>query len=164
MDVESFASYVHWIYTGTIKIKADEPDAEKKDGVTIQLALIRLYIAADTLSDMALRNATIDRMIATCNNVTPGPTRVTLVYDNTPDGSKLRQLMTDYYLNYTDLETFKEKGEKFPKAFLVDVLCNKMNHPNTALNRLSSPIAIARSQKSCRYHEHGDQLPECSKA
>lgn len=122
MDVESFTSYVHWIYTGTIKIKADESGATQKDGPTVQLALIRLYIAADVLSDKALRNATIDRIVMNSKMVRPGPTRVNLVYDNTPEGSKLRQLMVDCWVSCSKAETFKEKSEKFPKEFLADVL------------------------------------------
>lgn len=175
MDLASFTSYIHWAYTGSVKVRDDPDDDEALASATksgnkpgrgvigdIKLCLIKLYIAADMLMDKRLRNAAIDRLMSMCilANSTPGSQLVTLAYESTPEGSKLRQWFIDAYSDFGDMQWWKENGQELPKAFLFDVLfCKMAVIPKV---HVRNSVAVKRHEE-CKYHEHDEEVPKCVK-
>lgn len=96
--------------------------ANYKDGNVRRLALTNLYAAADVCCDLRLRNATIDRLIASEGllGTSPGTVAVSLACKDTPFDSTPRKLLIDYYLNFTNAEWLRKHAELFPEAFIVD--------------------------------------------
>lgn len=149
-----FKSYIHWIYSGTVVIKEDdEPPA---NGIWGYLSLCRLYVAGDALGDMALRNAVMDRLFAgrIRKRNFPGVDPAEIAYTQTPEGSNLRNFLIDVFAIGTFPKWIKERGDKLPVQFLVDIIHARMT------NKYEKSAKLADFDK-CRYHEHNDELPAC---
>lgn len=158
MDVDSFASYVHWAYTGIVRVKDDEVVDLTRDATQtgcLKIQLIKLYTAADVLIDTQLRNATIGRLVENCrcSNTIPGISHVNAAYESTAEGSKLRQFLADSYMDFAKAEFFKKEGGKLPKEFLVDLLERKMSQ--TKPTAVSASLAVIYHEDG-KYHEHDE--------
>lgn len=159
MEVDTFKSYTHWIYTGDVvfDMDCDDSTTDSKHH-KLFMDLVKLYIAADSLGDMRLRNSVIDRLIATEEAIkkSPGPEMITLAYEATPTGSNLRKLLVDYYLRLkgSNATWFEQYADYFPKAFLIDYVYNNMA-------RYSEEFVRPSRKNRCKYHEHNDEVPKC---
>lgn len=160
MEVETFKSYVHRVYTGDVVLEIDSSDSTTENKLSKLLVdLVKLYIAADSLGDMRLRNSVIDRLMTAteeANRKGPSPQAITLAYGATPTGSNLRKLFVDYYLYLREENAswFKDHADCFPKAFLIDYAYNNMA-------RYSEKAVMPSTKNRCKYHEHNDELPKC---
>lgn len=164
MDTDSFASYVHWVYTHTVRVRDDDdPVMEATEGqiAAVKVSLIKVYVAADVLLDTLLRNAAIDQIVAVGkrSKTIPGSSQVNLAFESTPAGSKLRELIVDCYVHFNDVKWLEENGESFSKAFLFDVLCAKMKRKRHSKGCLEFVESLHRD---CKYHEHSDNVPKCA--
>lgn len=167
MDLASFTSYIHWAYTGAVKVRDDAeeevvfgPRTDRELVGGIKSCLIKLYIAASGLLSPRLQNAAIDRLIALgiSSNSIPGTQLVTLAYEKTPSESKLRQFMVDSHSDFADMKWWRENGHELPREFVLDVLYSKMEGIGKIPVRES---VAAKFHEECKYHEHGASIPKC---
>jgi len=129
-------------------------DAEISTGTIRYTRLVELYILADQLDDQELRNEIIDEIIRLQNDVKngPGTDLAEIIYTNTPEGSKLRNLLADLYVTSRDGPWFRKHGDMLPHSLLLDM------HLRTLEGEFRAPCYRNR----CRYHEHDKARPECS--
>lgn len=154
-DVASLEVYLQWIYTGNIVVvNAEEvTEEEAKDGSSRYLALAELYVLADHLDDIHLRNAVIDAIVDLRMAIgrCPPPKVPAVAYKETPEGSNLRKLLTDYYTSCNDVKWFKENGSTLPQGLMVDIV----------VRHKQPPLPIHDRLRKCDYHEHNDEVPKC---
>ena len=156
VDVAIFKIYVQWIYTGEIVVIDPEEltDHESKNAPTRYLRLTQLYVLADRLEDVHLRNAVVDTFLKLVDETRKCPSirAIEKAYEQTAGGSMLRILFSDYYVQLDCAEWFKECREDLPQDFIFDVLVQ---------SKQCSKIEPAWEDR-CRYHEHNGKVPKCA--
>lgn len=122
-DVEPdiFSLYLFWVHRGKLAVR-NEWDLRDEDWYEhanlAQTRLIKLWILADRLADIKLRNATMDEMIAAVGRLsneysfdlfTPEMTNV--VWSATTTGRPLRRLLLDYHISNVWVEDVEDNME-----------------------------------------------------
>jgi hypothetical protein len=158
-DVEAFAIYIQWVYNN--KIVLLEPEDVKSDGNALRRTrlLVNLYILADLAGNTSLMNQTVDEYneLLQAVKVGPCPADVTRAYDDTPDKSKLRKFVLDWYLSTVQIDWLEKNMSAMPDQFVRDLA---IGFGKMAANgaRPKSPY----TREKCEYHIHNDDDPECS--
>lgn len=132
--------------------------------------LIKLYLLADKLQDIATTNMVMDKIeqFYRTTQVHPGQSTVYTVYHSTERGSPLRKLLRNMWFYYTDKMTiWRAQEHGFPKEFLRDEFEHFImvkaagkgldNFSNVALNDHLEGGGPAW----CRYHQHDEEHPFC---
>lgn len=153
-DPEIFAIYSHWIYSSEV----DVPDVDKPGtaGSVARRQLAALYILADHLDDKSLRNAVVDEYLTSSRDASsgPGPNTVKLVWSETPDNCKFRNLVLDFFVTRHDNGIWLERDrDNLPAAFYCDLAL--------AFARAGEKTKPTQAAK-CTYHEHDEENPSCS--
>lgn len=150
-----FEDYLHWIYTGTITAIENNPD----NSLLQNRCLTRLYLAADKLDDILLRNAAIDSLLTlfSCGQLKVNSSLFSETYEGTTENSPLRRLLVDIYLSTSNTADWVQReAEHLPRQFLVDLVCGRMEKSN---EKTPAPNKNDR----CKYHEHSQRSSECWK-
>ncbi|KAF2483579.1 hypothetical protein BDY17DRAFT_310554 [Neohortaea acidophila] len=157
IKADTFRSYVHWLYTGNALVTNKTIDGVQRpyfDSYAIKeriQLLTELYIAADMLADLPLRNAVIDALVehlSIGDCVLAGTIEMT--YTHTPETSKIRKLFVDHCRTLRSVNFFKVVGERLPHGFLLDLVM-EMTGTNPAVAKLTYA-------DRCRYHEHSEHM------
>jgi hypothetical protein len=169
-DVEPdiFSLYLFWVHRGKLAVR-HEWDPRDEDWYThanfAQTRLIKLWILADRLADIRLRNATMDEMIAAVGRLsdeynfdlfTPDMTNV--VWSATTPGRPLRRLLLDFRISDVWVEDVEENMDEFHPEFLKELMLaalNKVNYQDDVI----SPFDRVTNEH-CYYHDHDDKVLE----
>lgn len=160
VDVESWATYVHWIYSHEIitldpsEVEGDQTGSKRKN------QLIHLYTLADILDDMSLRNEVVDSYKELAQeSMNWNSASLPQLLSSIPEHSKFRKLILDYALRVPDssAEFLKEHGEQLPRSFLVEIATAVLN-AGVDKGNFTAPA----NKPACAYHEHDDSLPPCT--
>jgi hypothetical protein len=124
VEPEIIQRYVDWTY-------CDAPiaDAEAADAMTMS---IKLYLLADLLDDVRLRNKTTKAVYRYINVefLAPGPRGIKAIWEKTPPGSLMRKLAVDAVTTRLDAELFEKHIEEWPAGLLQQVAA-KLKHQAT---------------------------------
>lgn len=158
-DVKTFEVYMQWAYHGSIVTMTPEEQLHDLGAPRRFANLADLYVLADRLEDMGLRNATIEeikRVTIEVNN-DPGPEAIAIAYENTHDTSKLREYVRDCYAHsHGGIEWFEEHRSGLPTAFIFEVMLQ--------MKKAKGKLAVTPSRETgCKYHEHGDDVSQCAR-
>lgn len=154
VDEDIWATYFHWIYSGEVVPLDEEQIEHDESGVECRNRLINLYILADVVDDMALRNEVVDQFQAnfdktnewTCDNIV-------LLLDSTTKKSKLRSLMVDYALcTRSDTADFLESNcDAVPLSFqneiLVKLLSGECGRWRQYLYAANASLQLSRARR-----------------
>lgn len=169
-DVEPdiFSLYLFWVHRGKLAVR-NEWDPRDEDWYEhanlAQTRLIKLWILADRLADIKLRNATMDEMIAAVGRLsneysfdlfTPDMTNV--VWSATTTGRPLRRLLLDYHISNVWVEDVEDNMEEFHPEFLKELMLaalNKVNYQDGVMSPFDR-VAV----EPCCYHDHNDKVME----
>jgi hypothetical protein len=140
-------------------------------GCAIHTSLARLWILADRLADVRLRNAVIDEMASGLNAPSPEkdalqyfpPALTTLVWSNTTADRPLRRLALDYYNDCVWAHEVKHRLDEFHPVFLGDFMVAAMLKAEESEEYHSSPQEKVEEHGRCYYHEYDEQCPPCPK-
>jgi hypothetical protein len=119
-----FHDYVHFLYRRTLCVKSDS-----NDGIDEQESLLKLYVLAEKLQDMDMKNVVMEAMyncfceICTGENHTPNVECIRIVYEGTPAGSPMRRLLVDFYTYYHGASSFKVDDD-YPYELLHELTIN----------------------------------------
>lgn len=129
----------------------DEPRPDIVYDDSYDRKLIRLYILADVLRDVALMNRVINECIEAVerSNELFTTTSVELLWDNTSEGSALRRLIVEYFAAEMIYEDFATKDWLVDFVIAVAHVCLRDREMKL---KERSPSNKARSY----YHEHSD--------
>ena len=125
-------------------------------------ALIKLYLLADKLQDLATANMVIDELmdfVAKAAQI-PRYAPTSLAYNSTAGNNPLRALLRDYWVYQMPTDGADLlKANNFPKDFLRDVAAEFM------LLRLGKATTQDckrdKCSEKCLYHQHDDEHPQC---
>lgn len=159
IDVDNFVTYLQWVYTGTI-ITGDEENADKSDYPKKSFySYIKLYVLADQLDDMRLRNAIMD--VLTALSKVPAVTDAfVLGYNSTPESSILRKFIRRAFrVVASDKRALlkrwvRERSSKLPHDLLVDLACD-------FIDLAKDTMEGHEEEGICSYHEHNEEVPKC---
>lgn len=158
IELETFQTYVHWMYTGEV-IVVDRVDDKSGTAKESYGRIIQLYIAADRLENARLRNDTMTKLLErTRDGTLPAVEAIRAAYQNTIEGSTLRRYVVDArHAQSAERSTMwlKSHREELPLDFIVDY-ANAL-----ALYKGTTQVPDARLQPKCWYHEHNGELPYC---
>jgi hypothetical protein len=181
VDNDVFRSYLFWIYREKVAIRNGVYLEVKDDdvglaelaqrGCAIHTSLARLWILADRLADVRLRNAVIDEMASGLNAPSPEkdalqyfpPALTTLVWSNTTADRPLRRLALDYYNDCVWAHEVKHRLDEFHPVFLGDFMVAAMLKAEESEEYHSSPQEKVEEHGRCYYHEYDEQCPPCPK-
>ena len=163
-----FETYMQWAYTGMIVLKNEATnvatneatneatqDDRRAKKLALHKELTRLYVLADRVDDMCLRNAVIDEFINRGDRSGLGVFSTSFAYKHTPDGSTLRALIANTYASLAPWNrlgnNFKENKARMHEDFIFDmlVLC------------IQGGATRPTWQNRCEFHEHNDEVPKC---
>lgn len=100
LEPDTFAIYMQWLYTGELVVDELDDEARKQTNLGQSfLSMIDVYVLADFLRDLPVRNAVTDliREYDAKYALVPASTQFARVIDETPEGSTLARLLTDIY-------------------------------------------------------------------
>jgi hypothetical protein len=139
VDVDTFNSYLFWVYKEKIAIRDGSYLEEEGDrtsvecmarGGAIHTSLVKLWVLADRLADVRLRNATADKLafgleldVGNDDNLLFFPPALTLyVWSSTTANRPLRRLALDYYNGCIFAHEIKPRVGEFQAGFLGDLM------------------------------------------
>lgn len=156
IDSRFFNIYIAWLHSNrifTTRTKAQDADSHSK-----QVALVECYILGDRLLDIDFKDAITDAMLQqSLQNIEDNPRGgnrypttacVCLLYENTTEHDRARQLYADIFAKARDPELLND-GD--PPAFLCSV----------AVAILVKNLNLNKKGLACKYHEHGDGVDAC---
>lgn len=115
-------AYIHWLYTNSVNLailgQCISPRKWEEH--------IKLYLLANRLDDIRLRNMIINMIVDIDTDVSgklPSYKSVTLAYDGTHDGAPLRKLLVSLFFARLSRDEITNVVNHVPKAFLEDLIC-----------------------------------------
>jgi hypothetical protein len=145
-----FQIFFRWIYS-------DELYSAPADGrVPISyLNICALYVFADAPGIPELCNAAVDVFFRkfTIEWGFPGMC-LTYIYDNTLEGSNLRNIIVELAVRYFSFHNLASHQERFPKEFLVEVIL-RLRQLESGLNKPPNMALLEKqATEMCTYHDH----------
>jgi hypothetical protein len=115
VEPETFQRYVDWTYCDALVA-----DAEIDDGISMS---IKLYILADLLDDVRLRNKTTKALMRyiTADLMHPNAPKVQLIWEKTTQRSLIRKLIVDATLLRLSAKVFAEHIGEWPAGLVQQV-------------------------------------------
>jgi hypothetical protein len=108
---ETFQAYVVWVYAGKVSVsKSIKSHAKLAAGEELR-EIVYLYLLGDVLDDLQLRNAAMRAIVTGLKdwNVQPSCNLINHIWDSTPPGSLLRNMLVDFILKRCDSSFIKKK-------------------------------------------------------
>ncbi|TKA81610.1 hypothetical protein B0A55_03559 [Friedmanniomyces simplex] len=156
---ETFRAYVQWMYSGTVVVMDKQEHEADADCCVHEVNLVKLYILADTLAALPLRNKTIDEYVVFSRSPSSGTVSlcIKLAYKHTPVGSRLRELFVDENVYWSAYWTkwLKRQLHHLPVEFISDLAIGMAER---GWVRPTDPCM----REKCAYHEHDEEFPACS--
>ena len=154
-DVQIFKIYQTWLNKGELRYNFDDEEW--------WLRLAKLWIFADKIRSIRLKNKTIDAFFDIINDneeITFADTKtVHFVYENTAWDSPLRRIFVRFYLHLTPLE---EPPSLYPQEFLAAVVSKVLHYESVwRPTRMGQDLRIL-GRRSEAFHE--DCAEDCCKS
>lgn len=134
-DPAVFENYMHCIYLGDVTPLTGGKDLSNAAPTRHIQALVRLYVLADSLSDLMTANLVIDKIYehSRASKVVPNPETISLAYNNTAPGSPLRAMFRDLIIHeassaYLDPYQASDVYVEFYRDFMHEFLTIKFDH------------------------------------
>ena len=163
-EPEAFELYLQWLYQGKLPVRTDAPGRE---GNLEYVQLAHAYVLGDRLQDHNFMDTVLDAMVEKTKTAATdgqkwypvGPV-VRLIYENTPDSSKARQLLIDLYAFKARASWLRDWAEPddLPKSFLMELAIALLETRNPPTK--DDPVMEANT---CKYHQHGADSTLCYK-
>lgn len=172
VDDQDFLDYLHWLYTR--KLDLDDELAEQSHKLSVLAttekdeagsrhdSLVDLYVLADILDDVELRNKCIDGIIdvSAAPGYTPSIRLTNSIWDRTSDNSTFRALILSFHTSFKGPALY----EYFCKHF-TEYGAEVVGDIAKELTRLSGKGTVSmQPDKSnwCRWHEHNEEFLKCA--
>lgn len=165
---QTFSTYIGWLYTNEVDfLEEDEKNLPwvENDGTPLTQTLkltkraIDCYQLGDMVLDTGFSNAVMDELIKICEKCSTVPSYESIDYawQKVPHGSKMIELMGNFYSTEMDVKEFDKMLPKLPAEFVFmvaragirDKLCDY---------RMRQPIRKLR----CHYHQHRSLEETCT--
>lgn len=158
--------YLFWIYRGKLTARNEWGlnDAGRAVNTPVtQSSLVKLWILADRLGDIQLRNAAMDEMIDTarfdakCSFELFPPNLIALIWSATTPDRALLTLAIDYHISYVYIEDIQSAIDKYHPEFAKELLLVSLI--SNSADDWHLPCSIVE-ERPCYYHHHGDKFME----
>ena len=107
-----FERYIDWAYTEVLAV-----EGTVGEGIW---AMVKLYLLADVLDDIKLRNKTLMALssYASIDQTIPGSGSISYLWDRTTSNSPLRRWVVDATILKLDRPSFERTITRFPAEFV----------------------------------------------
>ena len=165
VDPAIFNYYLLWVYRGRLPVRNEWDvycDDWEDDAIAVQSDLVKLWILADRLADVRLRNAIMDEIVAAMDKhksaqlVLFRPEMTVLAWSATTAGRPLRQLILDYYVFYVYASDVEQDVDKHHPEFVKELMLASLRMVDDNCSNWRIPVEMGR----CHYHEHDETTPE----
>ena len=166
VDPAIFNCYLLWVYRGRVPVRNEWKFGRgnwEDDALAVQSNLVKLWILADRLTDVRLRNAIMDEMVTATGKlgsifdfVLFNPEMTVLTWSATTANRPLRRLILNYYVSYVYASDVEQDVDKHHPEFVKELMLASLR---TVDERRSNVKAPAEKGK-CHYHEHDETAPE----
>ncbi|KAK4495380.1 hypothetical protein PRZ48_013711 [Zasmidium cellare] len=157
-DSEAFEVFVHWIYTEKLDFSTmTEPGNVNYSPSHLNLG--KVWALAHYLGCTELRNLVIDEFLNKWARLDSHvhPSSLKRIWEMTPPGSTIRQLLLDYTVNRKRREEEPSGAEGFPAEIVSEAARRWMFISKEGARRL-----VPTLEDRCNYHEHGEGEPRSS--
>jgi hypothetical protein len=121
---DSFRLYLGWVYSHDLKFTSDPRDDDNDDDDQAhpyeQAKFCELYLLADLLNDVRLRNRTMEILVTQMRSL-PHPHTIWRVYERTASKSLMREMLVDKAIMRIDRSDFARDIGEYPPEFVQDV-------------------------------------------
>lgn len=159
IDTESWSTYLQWIYSNEVVVLNPEEIDNDGYGVKRRNRLITLYLLADAVDDLTLRNKIVDEYVKVfkstrlweCENIS-------VLLNSVSESNKFRELILDFILRSSpdSAAYLQEISDQLPKSFLLEVATTLLTMALDLRN-----MRMPTKTPACEYHEHDDNFPRC---
>lgn len=156
---EVFQAYLTLVYTGKVE---NNPESAGYP----YLGLMKLFILADTLQDLAAANQAMDEILAIPSkmNCYPNKSAIRLAYRETVAGGPIQRVIAHLYVHGPNKLPTSRELMGLPHEFLADVVKEFMSlknqYPNNTVKQVfSQSISL---DDACTYHLHDAEHPKCA--
>nr|OQO32705.1 hypothetical protein B0A51_00083 [Rachicladosporium sp. CCFEE 5018] len=141
-DANVFAKYLHSVYHDEISIEVTYPDPTD---------LVKFYVLADSLDDVAARNRTTDILLDAWLSKVPKQECTWEVFEMTPPTSKLRLLVVHFYLANVSTRWLEQEADNYPPSFFQQLAMEAMRHMRQNVKITTNEIRQGRKkyQEEC---------------
>jgi hypothetical protein len=136
---EIFRVYLGWVYSHDVKF---DPAAVDSDEINTyeQAKFCELYLLADTLDDVKLRNRVMEILVTTARGL-PHANTMWRVYDRTICTSLIREMLVDKAIMRLSRGDFAKDASEYPPEFVQEVAIQLMGHqPITSRDRFAARL------------------------
>ena len=160
-DIETFDHFLTWLYSGSVPLES--PEGILLDADAYWCPFVWLYVLADKLGVLRLKNDIIDRIVLSTGQgccAMPWTTSVKIAYDNLPNSSGLRLLLPDlavhlYALNWEEVEREAEIWvDESDRQFLAKDCPDFAFDVLLRFGKSRDKRIPIEDRESCMYHEH----------
>ena len=154
---DTFGLYLHFLYFGKVPCRAHDNDPGKS---TEYDELFHLYIFADSVKDVKVKNAVIGAIMSKSVEKSPAPLPdkevITLAYDDLTYGSPLQRLVVDLYTWFADESCLDQGWDSMQSDFALDLARALLKRNGATRKQRAIPAGVG----ICDYHDPGD-CAEC---
>lgn len=119
----TFKIYCGWVYTGQIADIAHTRESDKDDRVAEKSQLVDLYLVADALDDIKLRNLAVSTLFKSMqvHGTILSAVAIQWIWRATPSGSNIRKMLVDVTVSRMKDTSFEGYLLQYPPEFVQDV-------------------------------------------
>lgn len=123
LHLPTFKIYCSWVYTGKIADISYTKESDEDDKVAEKAQLVDLYLVADTLDDVKLRNLAVSTLLKSmeAHQTILSSVSIQRIWQSTLSGSKIRKMVVDVTVSRMADTSFAENLSQYPPEFVQDV-------------------------------------------
>lgn len=125
-----FRVYLGWVYSHTVECDHAMADDDWAH-INEQAKFCELYLLADALDDIKLRNKTMEIMVTQARGL-PHPHTLMRVYERTPCSSLIREMLVDRAVLRLRRDDFARYIAEYPAEFVQEVAMQLMGRESIA--------------------------------
>lgn len=140
IEPSTFQAYTEWVYSNSL-LNVNQSTK----------SLVKLYLVADYLDDVRLRNKSMEALIAFFKrrDTMPSATSIQLIWENTTPSSRLRAWIVDVTAKYCNRESFAHCSDLLPSDFVLQIALKLM--PEGPIRR--DPTFLAKATEYLEVEE-----------
>jgi hypothetical protein len=122
VKAETFQAYIFWVYSGKVGVNGSTTSGTSKASAELRQTT-ELYLLADVLDDLQLRNAAMRSLVLKSKVwlIQPSVALIKQVWDSTPSGSLLRKMIVDHTIMRFNRKIFEKQSVDYPKDLLHSI-------------------------------------------
>lgn len=123
IHIPTFKVYCSWVYTGKIADISYTKESDEDDKIAEKAQLVELYLVADTLDDVKLRNLAVSTLLKSmeAHRTILNFVSIQRIWQSSLSSSNIRKMVVDVTVSRMADTAYAENLSQYPPEFVQDV-------------------------------------------